>query len=60
NLVWDSIKFLDAFSIEVVPTEKNTRADSLAVSGSLLITHPDFSQDKFAIEMIHKPNVLDN
>ncbi|KAH9310583.1 hypothetical protein KI387_025618, partial [Taxus chinensis] len=33
NLVWDSIEFFDAFSIKVVPREKNTRDDSLVVSG---------------------------
>ncbi|KAH9288833.1 hypothetical protein KI387_032950, partial [Taxus chinensis] len=60
NQVWDSIEFLDAFSIEVMPREENTRADSLAVLGSLLIPHPDFSQDKFTIKMIHIPSVLDN
>ncbi|KAH9316814.1 hypothetical protein KI387_044552, partial [Taxus chinensis] len=56
----DSTEFLDAFSIEAVPREKNSRDDSLAVLGSLLIPHLDFSQDKSAIEMIHRPSVLDN
>ncbi|KAH9306913.1 hypothetical protein KI387_011317, partial [Taxus chinensis] len=27
---------------------------------SLLIPHPAFSQEKFTIEMIHRPSVLDN
>ncbi|KAH9319022.1 hypothetical protein KI387_020791, partial [Taxus chinensis] len=40
NLFWDSNDFLDDFSIEVVPREKNTRADSLAISGSFLIPRP--------------------
>ncbi|KAH9324013.1 hypothetical protein KI387_044470, partial [Taxus chinensis] len=43
-----------------MPRERNTRADSLAISGSLLIPHLDFSQDKFTIEMIHRPSVPDN
>ncbi|KAH9310135.1 hypothetical protein KI387_038046, partial [Taxus chinensis] len=60
NLVWDSIEFFDAFSIKAVPREKNTRANSLVVLGSLLIPHPDFSQDKFIFQMIHRPSVPDN
>ncbi|KAH9320393.1 hypothetical protein KI387_044493, partial [Taxus chinensis] len=60
NLFWDSIEFLDAFSIEVMPRERNTRSNSLVVSGSLLIPHPNFSQEKFTIEMIHRKNIPDN
>ncbi|KAH9318838.1 hypothetical protein KI387_020607, partial [Taxus chinensis] len=58
--VWDYIEFFDAFSIEAVLREKNTRADSLDVSGSLMILHPNFSQDRFTIEMIHRPSVPNN
>lgn len=43
NIFWDSIELLDAFSIEVVPRERNTRFDSIAISQSLLIPHPDLS-----------------
>ena len=36
NRVWDKIEGIDAFSIEAIPREMNTKADSLVVSTSLL------------------------
>ena len=47
NRVWDEIEGLDSFSIRVVPREMNTKADSLAVSESLLLPHPDFKDKKY-------------
>ncbi|KAH9319964.1 hypothetical protein KI387_021733, partial [Taxus chinensis] len=51
NKVWDAIEVFDAFSIKSVPREKNEKADSLAVSASLMIPHSEFDQDKYTIEM---------
>lgn len=42
NKVWDKIEDLDAFSIQVVPREKNVREDMLATSLSLLLPYPEF------------------
>ena len=47
NKFWDEIEGLDAFSIEGLPREMNTKADSLAVSASLLLPHPDFKDKKY-------------
>ncbi|KAH9312033.1 hypothetical protein KI387_027068, partial [Taxus chinensis] len=44
----------------MVSREKNTRDESLIILGSLLIPHPEFSHEKFSIEMIHRPSVPDN
>lgn len=55
-----NIEYFDAFSISVVPREYNDRADSLAISATLLIPHLDFGQDKYIIELIYKPSVPDN
>ncbi|XP_059075348.1 uncharacterized protein LOC131875285 [Cryptomeria japonica] len=60
NTVWDSIEFFDAFSIESVLRSKNTRVDSLAISASLLLPHPDFVDKTFQVEVIYKPSILDN
>ena len=40
NRVWDEIEGLDAFSIEAIPRELNTKVDSLVISTSLLLPHP--------------------
>lgn len=60
NMVWDEIEFFDAFSIEVMPREQNTRANSLVVSASLLLPHPDFKEDTYRVEMIYRPSVPNN
>ncbi|XP_059074917.1 uncharacterized protein LOC131874961 [Cryptomeria japonica] len=39
NRVWDEIEGFDAFFIEAIPREQNSKADSLAVSASLLVPH---------------------
>ena len=44
NRVWDEIEGLDAFYIEVVLREMNIKADSLVVSASLLLPHPEFKE----------------
>lgn len=48
------------FSIEFIPRAQNTKADSLAVSASLLLPHPKFKSDTYRIEMIYRPRVPDN
>ena len=60
NRVWDEIEGLDAFSIRVVPREMNTRADSLSISTSLLLPHPDFKDKKYQIKIIYRSANLDN
>lgn len=60
NLVWDSIEFLDEFSINVVPRESNSREDALVVYGSFLIPHLNSTQDKFIVDMIFRPSVIEN
>ena len=54
NRVWDEIEGLDAFSIRAMPREMNTKADSLAVSASLLLPHPNFKDRKYQIEIIYR------
>ncbi|OYD05996.1 hypothetical protein CHM34_18690 [Paludifilum halophilum] len=49
NGVWDEIEGLDAFSIEAVPREMNTKADSLLVFASLLLPHLEFKDTKYQI-----------
>lgn len=60
NKVWDEIESFDAFSIQAFPREQNTKADSLAVSASLLLPHPEFEKDVYIVEMIYQPSVPDN
>lgn len=60
NRVWDEIEDFDAFSIEVIPREWKSKEDSLAVSASLLIPHPEFVDDVYQVELIYRPSVLDN
>ena len=60
NKVWDEIESLDALSIISVPREFNSRANSLAFSASLLLPHPNFKDQIYKVEVIFRPNVLDN
>lgn len=60
NKVWDEIESFDAFSIQAIPREQNTKADSLAFSASLLLPHPEFEKDVYIVEMIYRPSVPDN
>lgn len=60
NRVWDEIEDFDAFSIEAIPREQNSKADSLVVSASLLIPHPEFVDDTYRVELIYQPSVPDN
>lgn len=60
NKVWDEIEGFDAFSIQSIPREQNTKVDSLAVSASLLLPHLEFDKDVYIVEMIYRPNVSDN
>ena len=60
NKVWDEIKSLDAFSIISVQREFNSRVDSLAVSASLLLQHLSFKDQIYKVEVLFRPNVLDN
>ena len=49
NLVWDEIEPFEAFYIEFIPCAQNTKADSLAISASLLLPHPEFKSDTFKL-----------
>ncbi|XP_059075168.1 uncharacterized protein LOC131875151 [Cryptomeria japonica] len=60
NRIWDEIEYFDAFSIEVIPRSQNSHADSLAVSASLLLPHPNFGTDVYRIEVVYRPNIPDN
>lgn len=60
NHVWDEIESFDAFSIEVVPREFNSKADSLAVSAALLVPHLDFTINTYRVELVYRPSVPDN
>lgn len=60
NHVWDEIEDFEAFSIESIPRDLNSRADPLAVSASLHIPHLDFATNKYSIEIIHRPSVPEN
>ncbi|XP_059072874.1 uncharacterized protein LOC131873707 [Cryptomeria japonica] len=60
NHVWDEIEAFDAFSIEAIPREFNSKADSLAVSVALLVPHPDFTTDTYRVELVYRPSVPNN
>ena len=60
NCVWDEIEGFDAFAIEAIPRGLNDKVNSLAVLASLLIPHPDFTDKKYLVEIIHRPSVPDN
>lgn len=60
NKVWDEIEGFDAFSIQAIPREQNTKVDSLVVSASLLIPHPKFDRSVYVVEMIYQPSVSEN
>lgn len=60
NRVWDEIEDFDAFSIQIVPREKNTREDLLATSVSLLLPHPEIEENQYKVEVLFRPNVPDN
>ena len=51
---------LDAFSLQVVPSEQNARVDLLAVSSSLLLPHPKFKDKDYKVEVLFRANVPDN
>ncbi|XP_057824544.2 uncharacterized protein LOC131036635 [Cryptomeria japonica] len=53
NRVWDEIEDFNAFSIEAIPRELNSKVDSLAVSASLLVPHPEFVEDIYRVELIY-------
>ena len=60
NKVWDEIESFEAFSIVSIPRDQNTRADSLAVSASLLLPHSDFKDQVYRMEVLFRPSVPDN
>ena len=60
NRFWDEIEGLDAFSTEVVLREMNTKADSLAVSASLLLPHLEFKDKKYQIKIVYRASIPDN
>lgn len=60
NRVWDEEEGLDAFSIEVVPREMNTKANSLAVFTSLLLPIPKFKDKKYQVEIVYQASISNN
>ena len=60
NRVWDEIEGLDTFSIKSIPREMNSKANSLEVSASLLLPHPEFKDKKYQVEIVYRSSVLDN
>lgn len=60
NRVWDRIEGFYAFSIEAICREQNSKVVSLAVSASLLIPHPEFTNNTYQVELIYQPSVPDN
>ncbi|XP_059078248.1 uncharacterized protein LOC131876779 [Cryptomeria japonica] len=60
NRFWDEIEDFDAFSIEAIPRELNSKVDSLAVLASLLVPHPEFFDDIYRVELIYQPSVPEN
>lgn len=59
NCVWDEIEAFDAFSIEAVPREFNSKADCLTTSATLLVPHPDFTTDTYRVESVYRLSVPD-
>lgn len=51
--MWDEIEDFDAFSIEAIPKELNSKEDSLVVPASLLVPHPEFVEDIYRVELIY-------
>ncbi|XP_057845361.2 uncharacterized protein LOC131054782 [Cryptomeria japonica] len=60
NRVWDEIEGFDVFFIEAIHRERNSKVDSLVVSASLLVPHPEFTNDTYQVELIYRPSVPDN
>ncbi|XP_059064999.1 uncharacterized protein LOC131857028 [Cryptomeria japonica] len=60
NHVWDEIEAFDAFSIEALPREFNSKADSLAIFAALLVPHLDFTTNTCRVELVYRPSVPDN
>lgn len=58
--VWDYMESFDAFSIQVIPHEKNEKSISLAISTSLMTLHPSFNKDKVIVEMMLRLNLMDS
>lgn len=46
--------------IESTPKEMNSKVDSLVVSTSLLLTHHEFKDKKYPIEIIYIASIPDN
>ncbi|XP_059067105.1 uncharacterized protein LOC131858121 [Cryptomeria japonica] len=60
NHVWDEIEAFNAFSVEAVLREFNSKADSLAVYAALLVPHPDFTTDTYRVELVYRPSIPNN
>jgi ribonuclease HI len=58
DVVWDSIKKFDDFSIEAIPREENHLADNLAVSASTLQHFKEIGLYK--VEVNFRPSLPDN
>ena len=58
--VWDRMNKFEAFNIKSIPCTLNFEADMLANAASNLCPSDDFSHDKFSVELIYRPLILDN
>ena len=58
--VWDLISKFEAFNIKSIRCILNSKADMLANVASNLCPSDDFSHDKFYVELIYRPSIVDN
>jgi ribonuclease HI len=57
NSIWDTIELFDAFSIEVVPREKNHIVDALAISATTLQPTNNFSDNQVNV-LVESMNLI--
>ena len=54
------MKKFEAFNIKSIPRLEKSKFHMLANVGSDLSPSDDFTHDKFSIELIYRPSILDN
>ena len=57
---WNLINKFESFNIKSIPRSKHSEANMLANVASNLSPSDDFTHDKFLIEFIYRPSILDN
>eukprot|EP00253_Pinus_taeda_P007485 PITA_07485 len=60
SLVQELISQFLAFNISPIPRSQNEAADFLANVASKLLTSKDYNPDRFSVELIFRPSILDN